>query len=263
MDKAAARLLRMGVVTERPVETGQYGWKTILAIVSPMMKRVCLDALPTREIHQTVTAEDPVQLLAVALTYVNPNTIAHFFVQNRCSQSEAVFHFELYAVIRDMLRKANQKKIYRKAKITNANTRADILVVNGSRLAYELKVNQLLEQSEINVAASQAYEYKQQFRVQRMLIVNFVPAGHVFDKVYRVEACPGVEIVHVQFRESCDDFTISYLPEENIPQGEQNNYVGKLQSQCLKKIKHIEVSCQNKSLRKHSGMVGSEFGDET
>ncbi|KAE8888337.1 hypothetical protein PF010_g5522 [Phytophthora fragariae] len=44
MDKAAPRLLRMGVVTERPVETGQYGWKTILAIVSPMMKRVCLDA---------------------------------------------------------------------------------------------------------------------------------------------------------------------------------------------------------------------------
>ncbi|KAG7382900.1 hypothetical protein PHYPSEUDO_004245 [Phytophthora pseudosyringae] len=236
---SADRLLRMGVVTEVLLVTAQYS----LAIISPMMKRVCLEALPAREIHKAVAAEDPVQLLSVALAYVNPNTIAHLLVKNRNSPSEAVFYFELYAVLRDILDKAGTKKIYPEVKTADTKTRADILITNGDRLAYELKVNQLLEKSEINVAAAQADGDKNQFGVQRMLVVNFVPAGHTFDNVYRVETCPTVEIVHVEFSASYDDFRVFCLREEDIPQGEKKKYFGNLQSQFLEKIKCIEVHC--------------------
>ncbi|KAF1782743.1 hypothetical protein GQ600_20726 [Phytophthora cactorum] len=58
IDGNAERLLGMGVVTERRNNT--------LAVMSPIMERICLEALSTRKIRKAVAAMDPIQLLSVA-----------------------------------------------------------------------------------------------------------------------------------------------------------------------------------------------------
>ncbi|ETK76841.1 hypothetical protein L915_16825, partial [Phytophthora nicotianae] len=68
-------LLRMGIVVQ--------GSSGELAIVSEMMCRVCVEALPEREIHQAANTDDPVLLLSVALGQVYPKTISNHLVRNR------------------------------------------------------------------------------------------------------------------------------------------------------------------------------------
>ncbi|POM76879.1 LOW QUALITY PROTEIN: Crinkler (CRN) family protein [Phytophthora palmivora] len=86
-------------------------------------------------------------------------------ILNRQAPSELAFHHGLHSTIRDILKKG--------ALTRSSRRRADILIANEVRVAYELKSNQLRE-SEIHAAAKQADEYRQQFNVVRMLVVNFV-----------------------------------------------------------------------------------------
>ncbi|GMF10516.1 unnamed protein product [Phytophthora lilii] len=199
-------LLRMGIVVQ--------GSSGELAIVSEMM-RVCVEALPEREIHQAANTDDPVLLLSVALGQVYPKTISNHLVRNRQAPRESAFHHELYSTIRDILKKgALTRGIYAEVKTPGSRRRADILIANGVRVAYELKSNQLRE-SEIEAAAKQADEYRQQFSVDRMLVVNFVPIGHTLDEVYRFMRFPRVQIVHARFADSCDQFSLQFLGETN------------------------------------------------
>ncbi|KAF4033567.1 hypothetical protein GN244_ATG14493 [Phytophthora infestans] len=196
-------LLRMGIVVQ-----GSSGG---LAIVSEMMCRVCVEALPEREIHQAANTDDPVLLLSLALGQVYPKTISNHLVRNRQAPSESAFHHELYSTIRDILKKgALTRGIYAEVKTPGSRRRADILIANGVRVAYELKSNQLRE-SEIEAAAKQADEYRQQFNVDRMVVVNFVPMGHTLDEVYRFTRFPRVQIVHARFADSCDQFSLQYM----------------------------------------------------
>ncbi|EEY59692.1 Crinkler (CRN) family protein [Phytophthora infestans T30-4] len=245
----ADHLLRMGVVIKLRTDA--------LVIVSPMMKRLCLEALPRRDIREAITGDDPIQLLVGALAYVDPNQIAQLLAQNRQSASEAIFHHELYAVIRDILSKDGQgrKQVCPEAKTVDSRTRADILIINGIRFAYELKVDLLAECPKMNAAAAQANGYKKQFKVQHMLVVNFIPSGHQFDKVYRVEAHPSVELVHVTYSESFDHYTIYYLPEKVIPESEKKSYFGKLQPHLLEKLEVRDVTCLAKPARKSSFLL--------
>ncbi|GMF23071.1 unnamed protein product [Phytophthora lilii] len=116
--------------------------------------------------------------------------------------------------------------MYPEIKPAGTKARASLLIVNRIRLAYDITVYRLLGESEINVAAARADEYKNQFDVDRMPVVNFVPAGHSFDSVYRVEACLSVEVVPVVFSASYDTYSISYLPQDSIPQEKRKLYFG-------------------------------------
>ncbi|KAL7688442.1 putative P-loop containing nucleoside triphosphate hydrolase [Plasmopara halstedii] len=160
-----------------------------------MMCRVCVEALPEREIHQAANTDDPVLLLSVALGQVYPKTISNHLVRNRQAPTLT-------------------RGIYAEVKTPGSRRRADILIANGVRVAYELKSNQLRE-SEIEAAAKQADGYRQQFNVDRMVVVNFVPMGHTLDEVYRFTRFLRVQIVHAQFADSCDQFSLQYLGETN------------------------------------------------
>jgi hypothetical protein len=130
------------------------------------------------------------------------------------SPSEAGFHFELFATIRDIVRQT-PLGLDAEVKTPGSPTRADILVINRTRLAYELKFNHLRE-SEITAAARQAELYRQQFLVDRMVVVNFVPRGHLFDPLYQVEHLEDIKIIHAQFADSYDEFDVSYLEEGQV-----------------------------------------------
>lgn len=201
-------LLRMGVLIE--------GSDGALALVSEMMHRICVEALPVREIYQVASTDDSLELLCVALRFFNPQRISHQFVSNRQPLSESVFHLELFATIRDIMQKASLTRgFYAEVKTPDSRTRAEILLINGIRLAYEIKSNQLREK-EITAAARQADQYRQQFQVDHMVVVNFAPHGHLLDPIYQVKQFEDILIVHAQYANSCDEFDLSYLVDGRV-----------------------------------------------
>ncbi|KAF4040029.1 hypothetical protein GN244_ATG07840 [Phytophthora infestans] len=114
-----------------------------LAIVSEMMHQVYVEAIPALEIVHCF-------LLSVALRHVSTKYVSNHLVRNGHAPSEAVFHRELYSTIRGILTEESAE-----AKKTGSRRRANILIANGIRLAYEVKSN-LLRESEIEATVKQA-----------------------------------------------------------------------------------------------------------
>jgi hypothetical protein len=83
----------------------------------------------------------------------------------------------------------------------------DIIVSNGEKYGYKLKVNQLTRKA-ITDAAAQADGYRELLQIDAMLLVNFVQNGHQIDPVYQIDEYPKVQIVHVQFPDSFDEYTM-------------------------------------------------------
>lgn len=63
------------------------------------------------------------------------------------------------------------KGLHTEVKTPDSGTRADILLINGTRLAYELKSNQF-RIKEITAAARHSDQHRQQFQVNHMVVVN-------------------------------------------------------------------------------------------
>ncbi|KAK1941398.1 hypothetical protein P3T76_007264 [Phytophthora citrophthora] len=184
-------LLRMGLAVERK-GVGN------LAIVSEMMCRICIEALPEREFGEATHTCDPVLLLSIALRRVNPQAISNHLVVNQRS-SELVFHHELYPTIRAILKKRSRSRgIYADVTTPTYPARDDIVITSEIRIAFQLKFNQV-RASDIEVAVQQADEYRRQFKIDRMLLINFVPIGHKADEVYGLAEFPMVEVIHVRF----------------------------------------------------------------
>lgn len=142
--------LRMGVVNESL--SGNF------FIASDVIHQVILKVWPTRSIVQVAESGDPHELLFLALHYINPVVITHKFSQNRTSPSESNFHYELYSSIRELLKSTKLKlNVFSEADDTKQGN-VDILILNGVRHGYELKVNQLLV-ADIKKATEQANRY--------------------------------------------------------------------------------------------------------
>ncbi|DBA00764.1 TPA: LOW QUALITY PROTEIN: hypothetical protein N0F65_001235 [Lagenidium giganteum] len=157
-------LLRMGIVVQ--------GSSGELAIVSEMMCRVCV------EIHQAANTDDPV------LLFVYPKTISNHLVKNRQAPSESAFHHEQYSTIGDVLKQgALTRGIYAEVKTSGSRRRADILIANGVRVAQISYGNPTSKSPQ-----KQADEYRQQFNVDRMLVVNLDTR---LDEVYRFTRSEG------------------------------------------------------------------------
>lgn len=202
------KLLRMGVVIAGARDP------TKLEFSSEMMRRLCLEALPIREIRVVATADDPLELFVVSLRFVNPESIRHVLVKNKLSPSESVFQFELFASIRGifMTNNISDKNVLAEARDPHdtGNQRLDIIVTNGVKYGYELKADKLT-QTEITAAVEQADGYRELLNITSMFMVNFVPRGHSLrPPVYSVEGYPDVKIVHVFFPDTCDEFTLEY-----------------------------------------------------
>ncbi|KAH9071744.1 hypothetical protein Ae201684P_015519 [Aphanomyces euteiches] len=196
----ADALLRMGITIEATDST--------VVFSSEMMRRVCLEALPIRDIKQVVSSENPLELFAASLQFLKPGTITHYLVTNRQCPSEAVFQFELYSSIRGILASNNASRhILAEAGERDDRRRLDIIICNGVKYGFELKSNQLTA-TNITAAVSQANGYRTLLAIDKMFMVNFVPQSHSMDEIYQVDEFPHVQIIHVRFPESCTEYEI-------------------------------------------------------
>lgn len=73
-----------------------------LEFSSPMMRRVCLEALPIRHIDEVLAADDPLELLATSLQYMETDVIGALKGQ---TPSESALQCELYESIRGFSRR--------------------------------------------------------------------------------------------------------------------------------------------------------------
>jgi hypothetical protein len=182
-----------------------------LKFSSEMVRRICLEAVPLREISEAVYTDDPLQLLMLSLRFINPETIKHNFVQNKESPSEAVFQFELYSSIRGIFKKYSVSPIYllAEARGLTDQKKLDILITNGKKHGYELKSNQRRE-SEIKAAVEQANGYREKLKLDSIFLVNFVPRNGTCAEIYKVRSFPRVNIIYVRFPDTCDEFEVRY-----------------------------------------------------
>ncbi|GMF12343.1 unnamed protein product [Phytophthora lilii] len=182
-----------------------------LEFSSEMMRRLCVEALPLREFRVVASANDPLELLAVSLRFISPKSVRHSNVKKKLSLSESVFHFELYASIRGILKANNSTKTVLAEASDSYDTgkrRLDIIDRNGEKYGYELKLIQL-SKNEIIRAVQQADGYRRLLKFDAMFVINFVPQGHSIQQlVYNVQAYPRVKVIYVFFPDTCDEYTL-------------------------------------------------------
>ncbi|KAF0711065.1 Aste57867_5402 [Aphanomyces stellatus] len=196
----ADKLLQMGIVIE--------GTDSTLMFSSEMMRRVCLEALPIRDIKQVENADSPLDLLAASLQFMKPEVISHSLMTNRQCPSESVFQFELYSSIRAIFASnKTTKHVLAEARQLNDRRRLDIIISNGVKYGFELKSN-CLTSTEIIAATSQANGYQEALAIDKMFMVNFVPQTHTMDEIYEVVEYPNVQIIHVRFPDSCTEYVM-------------------------------------------------------
>ncbi|KAG1688434.1 hypothetical protein DVH05_003740 [Phytophthora capsici] len=170
---------------------------------------LCLEALPVREVSVVATADDPLELFAVSLEFVDPETIRHIY-REKLAPCESVFQFELYASIREIFKASNipSENVLAEARHYKQNQRLDIIINNGVNYGYELKSNQLTE-TEMTAAVKEADDSRQLLDISKMFLVNFVPRSHSLQlPVYTIEKYPDVKIIHVFFPDTCDEYTL-------------------------------------------------------
>jgi hypothetical protein len=198
-------LLQMGVLIE--AATGK------LCFSSEMMRRICMEAQPVREIDQMLSEDSPLELLSVSLRWMRPDIIGHALVANRDSPSEAFFQFELYASTRGILHKHQQtRKVLAEARERGEKRRLDITISNGTSYGFELKSNKLTRE-EIEAAVEQADGYRRLLGIDTMFVVNFVPRIHVMDDVYHVDNYPDIKVIQICFPDTCDEYELKFLGE--------------------------------------------------
>ena len=166
-----------------------------------------------REIDQILSNDGPLELLSVSLSWMRPIVIRNeLVVANRQSSSEAIFQFELYASIRAILLKHDAtRKVFAETR-GFGEKKLDIMIRNGTSYGFELKLNKL-RRRELEDAAEQADGYRRFLRIDKMMLVNFVPQGHLMDDVYHIEAFQDIQVIHVRYPVACDEYELKFLGE--------------------------------------------------
>jgi hypothetical protein len=198
-------LLQMGVLI--------HDTKGELRFSSEMMRQVCMEAQPIREIDQVISENDPFELLSVSLRWMRPSVIGHTLVANQQSPSEAVFQFELYASMRGLLQKHKcPRKVLAEAREVGDRRRLDITISNGKTYGFELKANKLTA-AEIEAAVEQADGYRRILNIDTMFVVNFVPRGHALRDVYLIDGYAEIKVIHVCFPDSFHEYELHFLDD--------------------------------------------------
>ncbi|DAZ93416.1 TPA: LOW QUALITY PROTEIN: hypothetical protein N0F65_011736 [Lagenidium giganteum] len=195
-------LLSFGIVMEGT--TGE------IMIVSEMMYQACVEALPVREIGEEVVAYNPMELLCSALRHFNCDTLSIHAKRNPL-KIESTFHLALLPTVQAILEK---NPVGNRSKVMTAKSpsRFDLLIDHDCKIAFELKSNQS-DEAQIRATVKKADDYRQQYYVDYMIVVMFVPNGQRVDEMYRVVEFPNVHVVYVWFAPSCDRFRLRFQAE--------------------------------------------------
>lgn len=203
---AEQRLLDNGIIT--PANRNQAGF------TSHLIYRVCIDCVnPRRNIRLlSEEVENPIWLLAQALTYLRPSQITNRYCQNNDWPLEDIFHVELFCALRDLMPKswscAHEAH-------DNSQKKLDLLLSkeNCNYTGYELKA----DEGTLVKFKSQTIGYALEHRVN-IYLVNFVS----MHKKINIELPkwpttgpgePEVIVVHVQYNDDYTHYIIRCLGE--------------------------------------------------
>lgn len=145
---------------------------------SETVHRVCVEALPERDVQAIENAGDPLVLLSAAVREMRPEVITDLVFGNDKCPPVAAFHQELFCTMRDILKETQRFTRDRlKAQSPNSAHRADIIVEDESvRFGFEVKVG-LSDETAVVGAVRQADEYRVFYSAKQMFLVIFTPPG--------------------------------------------------------------------------------------
>eukprot|EP00743_Colponemidia_sp_Colp-15_P008861 GILK01009671.1.p1 GENE.GILK01009671.1~~GILK01009671.1.p1 ORF type:complete len:654 (+),score=62.81 GILK01009671.1:199-2160(+) len=141
--------------------------------------------------------------------------LSHPHAHNATHIGEAIFHFEMFALIQASLN-CHPISIHRKplkvlpeARIWNSNStiRLDLLVFSHIIYSLELKVD-MHTPKDIDEAVAQCANYTRLFNGRQGYIFNFVPKGHTVgqDLGAMSRNSEGVRIIHIIYNDAFDTF---------------------------------------------------------
>ncbi|EGZ14834.1 hypothetical protein PHYSODRAFT_301642 [Phytophthora sojae] len=179
---------------------------------SETVHRVCVEALPERDVQAIENAGDPLVLLSAAVREMRPEVITDLVFGNDKCPPVAAFHQELFCTMRDILKETQRFTRDRlKAQSPNSAHRADIIVEDESvRFGFEVKVG-LSDETAVVGAVRQADEYRVFYSAKQMFLVIFTPPGSNSPEVNSVKEFPEVKIIQVRFDETCNTFCLQLL----------------------------------------------------
>lgn len=206
-------LLQMGLFVQ--AMTGE------LSFASEMMRRICMEAQPVRDMERALLDDTPLELLSASIRCMRPNIIGDALVANQKSHREAIFQFELYSAMRGIMQRNDcTQQILAETRGHGENQRFDILISGGGgsiSCGFELKSNKRTI-AEIETAVKQADSHKQLLGIDKMFVVNFVPRIQVMDDVYHIDYFPDIKVVHVCYAETYDEYELKFLGEKGETQ---------------------------------------------
>lgn len=202
---ATTTLQLLGVVT--------IGASGDLEFSSEMMRRLCLEALPIRDIEPVASARDPLELLAAALRLMDPKAMGHSFGKDPIFPTESVLQFQMYTSIRGIAKANNTSctSILAETHGVRGKQKRSIITIsnfeNGVKVGFEIKATQPTEEA-LLTAVGDADRSRHLLGIQAMFLVNFAPRTSLLEEgVHQVCEFP-VKVVHVFVSEAYDEFTV-------------------------------------------------------
>ena len=197
--------LQMGVLCQEM--TGK------VRFTSEMMRRICMEAQPVREIDEVASKDSPLAWLGAALRWMRPNVIEKALVENRQTPIEAIFQYELYASIRGIFRNDDGTQVLAEARGHGEKKALNITISNGTSYGFEIKSNHLTKE-DIKAVVEQADAYKCLVGIDKMFVANFVPRIKVIDEVYHFDTFPDIRVIHIRFSDTYNEYELKYLGED-------------------------------------------------
>ncbi|KAL1914221.1 uncharacterized protein VTP21DRAFT_9644 [Calcarisporiella thermophila] len=179
------------------------GEENTVSFTSCIILRVCIGVVGPKSNYRLTDIPDPIELLALGLQQITPETINDERVRNRSGPSETSFQAALFSVWNSLV--PSPMKCLVEMRARNQDT-IDLMVVNGQNnwAAYELKVNKVTT-AEFRAAIQQAKKYADHYQMT-VYLVNFYLEG--LHSPVLLDPVQDVVVVNVMHNASCSKFTI-------------------------------------------------------
>ncbi|CAG8539604.1 319_t:CDS:1, partial [Racocetra fulgida] len=149
-----------------------------VAFTSCITLHVCIDALfPTlsKSIPKREVLDEPVNLLALGLSWIDPTIVTDKRVQNKVGVSERVIQASLFCAFNSLLPRLMMCLLEIKGE---GRTQLDLMIVDGDQnlVAYSLKCNKI-SSTDFEKPIDQVQIYASHFEMG-VYLVNFFLSGH-------------------------------------------------------------------------------------
>ncbi|GES94720.1 crinkler (CRN) family protein [Rhizophagus clarus] len=203
LDDTVKKLLNFGILNI--MDTNSVGFTSCIIL------RVCIDTLFSKPSSSPGLEDDiscdPVDLLMLGLSYIEPTIVADNRVLNKEGVGERIMQASLFCIFNDLLPRPKMCLLEVRAK---GRERLDLMIVDGDKnlVAYSFKSNKTSE-SDFKDPLRQALSYANHYGMD-INLVNFYPSGYYLNYVH---APKEIFLINVAHNTTCTQFTIT-LPSE-------------------------------------------------